>query len=99
MIAAIVPQTGFGLTATKLEARLVSDDLHSSATFYYALRQEDGSLVKEGNCSIDGEDYGNWDGDNTTAVEACAAAAGVELAPEVPAPEEPAPTEEVPTQP
>jgi hypothetical protein len=82
MTHAIIPQTGFGLTAVSLEARLISDDLNTSATFFYAVIADNGATCKQGNVSISGEDYANWTGDNDTAIAFCAAEAGVELAPD-----------------
>ena len=87
MISKIVPLSGFGLTATKLECYLIRDDLSSVATFYYALFTDDGYKCKEGNCAISGVDYTNWtalppEDVNSAAISFCASEAGVELLPQ-----------------
>ena len=54
---------------------LINDDLKSSATFYYQLlassQDEEGNVSSEqladGNVSMSGEDYQNWDDSNDGA--------------------------------
>ena len=54
---------------------LINDDLATSATFYYQLiassSDEEGNVSTEqladGNCSMSGEDYTNWDDSNDGA--------------------------------
>lgn len=54
---------------------LINDDLATSATFYYQLiassTDEEGNVSTEqladGNCSMSGEDYTNWDDSNDGA--------------------------------
>ena len=54
---------------------LINDDLATSANFYYQLlassTDEDGNVSSEqladGNCSMNGEDYQNWDDSNDGA--------------------------------
>lgn len=53
---------------------LINDDLATSATFYYQLLAStdvDGNVSSEqladGNCSMSGEDYTNWDDSNDGA--------------------------------
>lgn len=66
-------------TATLLDARIINDDLQSSCTFYWNVRDEieapSGSLepmmpgisLDEGNLTLGGSDYENWDGSNDYA--------------------------------
>lgn len=59
---------------------LINDDLKSSATFYYQLlassQDEEGNVSSEqladGNVSMSGEDYQNWDDSNDSAYQYCA---------------------------
>lgn len=59
---------------------LINDDLKSSATFYYQLLasslDEEGNVSSEqladGNVSMSGEDYQNWDDSNDGAYSFCA---------------------------
>ena len=55
---------------------LINDDLKSSATFYYQLlsQDEEGSSeqLADGNVSMSGEDYQNWDDSNDGAYNYCA---------------------------
>ena len=59
---------------------LINDDLATSATFYYQLMasstNEEGNVSSEmladGNCSMSGEDYQNWDDSNDGAYNYCA---------------------------
>ena len=61
--------------ANTLNLTLINDDLATSATFYYQLRaqstDEEGNVSTEqladGNCSMSGEDYTNWDDSNDGA--------------------------------
>ena len=49
---------------------LINDDLATSATFYYQLLASDGESseqLADGNCSMNGEDYQNWDDSNDGA--------------------------------
>ena len=69
--------------ASVLDARIINDDLESSCTFYYELREADvvvpsteeggsssstpGTRLAEGNISLTGAQYDAWDGDNDFA--------------------------------
>lgn len=69
--------------ASVLDARIINDDLKSSCTFYYELKEPTvvtppleeggqetsviGSTLAEGNVTLSGEDYINWDGSNDYA--------------------------------
>ncbi|QGH72916.1 MAG: hypothetical protein [Podoviridae sp. ctrTa16] len=51
------------LSANNIVASVVSDNLATSATFYYRLVAVDGEVstfAAEGNLVMDGEDYQNW---------------------------------------
>jgi len=64
--------------ASELDARIIYDDLATSATFYYELKvgakDEEGNNVNTaalsvGNVSMEGQDYQNWDNSNEQAYE------------------------------
>jgi hypothetical protein len=71
--------------ASVLDARIIYDDLKSSCTFYYELKEGDiiippiqeggqetiqtGIKLAEGNISLSGEDYLSWDGSNDYAFD------------------------------
>jgi hypothetical protein len=54
---------GVSKTAEVFALRSVGDDLATSATFYYELRETDGEVLVTGNLVMDGTDYASW---NTT---------------------------------
>lgn len=73
-------KNGQNKTASVLEARIINDDLNSSCTFYWQLKEAvvlgegdapstGGASLSEGNCSMAGEDYLDWDGSNDAAYE------------------------------
>ncbi len=56
--------------ASELDARIIYDDLATSATFYYELKEvleESSSVLSVGNVSMDGQDYIDWDNSNEEA--------------------------------
>jgi hypothetical protein len=62
--------------ASELDARIIYDDLATSATFYYELKvgakDEEGNNVNTaalsvGNVAMDGQDYIDWDNSNEAA--------------------------------
>jgi hypothetical protein len=63
--------------ASELDARIIYDDLATSATFYYELKEatthdsegvaSGGAVLSVGNTSMDGEDYIDWDNSNEAA--------------------------------
>jgi hypothetical protein len=57
--------------ASELDARIIYDDLATSATFYYELKEVvdevSGSTLSNGNVSMDGQDYIDWDNSNEEA--------------------------------
>ena len=59
-------------TASELDARIINDDLKYSCTFYWELKEASteeqvGVQLAQGNVSMSGEDYENWDGNNDLA--------------------------------
>jgi len=62
--------------ASILDAQIISDNLQSNCTFYWMLKEADsvvdeqtisGQILADGNASLSGEDYDNWDGSNDYA--------------------------------
>jgi hypothetical protein len=56
--------------ASELDARIIYDDLATSCTFYYELKEvleEGSSVLSVGNVAMDSEDYQNWDNSNEQA--------------------------------
>jgi len=63
--------------ASELDARIIYDDLATSATFYYELKEavvvdeegasSGGAVLSVGNVAMDNEDYQNWDNSNASA--------------------------------
>ncbi len=63
--------------ASELDARIIYDDLATSATFYYELKEavvvdeegasSGGAVISVGNVAMDNEDYQNWDNSNASA--------------------------------
>ena len=70
-------KNGESQEANLLVAYIINDNLESSCTFYYQLCSSGegtealplviGQTLAEGNVSMSGEDYLNWDGDNNYA--------------------------------
>ena len=54
--------------ASELDARIIYDDLATSCTFYYELKEGNGGLtLSVGNVAMDGQDYIDWDNSNEQA--------------------------------
>ena len=63
--------------ASELDARIIYDDLATSATFYYELKEaivhdengvaSGGLVLSVGNVAMDGQDYIDWDNSNDQA--------------------------------
>jgi len=57
--------------ASELDARIIYDDLATSCTFYYELKEVvdgvSGAALSVGNVSMDSEDYQDWDNSNEQA--------------------------------
>ena len=64
-------KNGQSLTASILDAIIINDNLSSSCTFYWMLKEdgEEGQVLADGNTTMSGEDYDNWDGNNDYAFE------------------------------
>ena len=65
-------------TASVLNATIINDNLSSSCTFYWHLKEADsvvdeqtiaGEVLADGNVTMSGDDYDNWDGSNDYAFE------------------------------
>lgn len=48
-----------------LGVRIISDDLHTTCTLYWALMDSTGANHVDGNATISGKDYTDWNGNNT----------------------------------
>lgn len=75
-------------TAEFFDARIIADDLETSATFYWSLyavadKQEEsepdsaGQQLADGNVSMSGDEYLAWDGSNAAAYQFVASSIGV----------------------
>jgi len=71
-------KNGQSLTASILDAIIINDNLSSSCTFYWMLKEADsvvdeqsvaGQTLADGNVTMSGDDYDNWDGSNDYAFE------------------------------
>jgi hypothetical protein len=67
-------KNGQNKTASILDAIIINDNLSSSCTFYWILKEADqqeqaGQVLADGNVTMSGEDYDNWDGSNDYAFE------------------------------
>ena len=51
---------GQSVEATILNAYCINDNLSNSATFYYTLLDDSLVMVSEGNLSMSGQDYADW---------------------------------------
>ena len=68
-------QNGQMKSATKFDLNIVYDNLESSATFYYQLFEvitdaegnESTNQVAQGNLTMDGQEYQDWDDSNDSA--------------------------------
>lgn len=59
-------------TASVLDATIINDNLETSCVFYWFLKEADteeslGAVLADGNLTMGGEDYLNWDGANDYA--------------------------------
>lgn len=48
------------VTATILNAYCINDNLSTSATFYYALLSDSMAQLSQGNLTMTGQDYADW---------------------------------------
>jgi hypothetical protein len=54
--------------ASELDARIIYDDLATSCTFYYELKEGvSGAALSVGNVAMDAQDYIDWDNSNDEA--------------------------------
>lgn len=66
-------QNGQAKQASILDAKIIYDDLKTSCTFYYELKESmelaniAGNSLASGNVSLSGENYLSWDGSNDFA--------------------------------
>lgn len=67
---------GYNITVSEIIVKSSYDDLSSTATFYFQLKEEDtvdgdnvtqGKIARSGNISMYGEEYDNWDDSNAAA--------------------------------
>ena len=75
--AVTIWKNGESQEANLLNAYIINDNLQSSCSFYYSLNSSGegteamplviGQSLAEGNITMDGENYLNWDGDNDYA--------------------------------
>lgn len=73
-------------TAEYFDARIIADDLETSATFYWNMNAKSddaenpiGQQLIDGNISMSGEDYDAWSGSNEAAYSFVANAIGIEI--------------------
>jgi hypothetical protein len=64
-------KNGQNKTASVLDAIIINDNLSSSCTFYWMLKEdgEAGQVLADGNATMSGEDYDGWDGSNDYAFD------------------------------
>ncbi len=67
-------KNGQNKTASILDAIIINDNLSTSCTFYWMLKEADqqeqaGQVLADGNVTMSGEDYDNWDGSNDYAFD------------------------------
>jgi hypothetical protein len=51
------------IEATQFQLKAINVQLENSAIFYYTLSSENNSMLREGNLTMDGKDYQNWQSD------------------------------------
>ena len=54
---------GVLIEATQFQLRAINVELENSATFYYGLFSENNIILREGNLSMEGKDYQDWQND------------------------------------
>lgn len=83
-------KNGFTKTASVLDARIINDDLSTSCMFYYELKEastpatddtpeQEGQVLANGNVTLSGEDYLNWDDSNDSAYQYIATKINVQI--------------------
>lgn len=51
------------IEATQFQLQAINVQLENSAIFYYTLLSENNSMLREGNLTMDGKDYQDWQSD------------------------------------
>ena len=51
------------IEATQFQLKAINVQLENSAIFYYTLSSENNSMLREGNLTMDGKDYQDWQND------------------------------------
>jgi hypothetical protein len=76
-------KNGQQLTASVLDAIIINDNLSTSCTFYWMLKEdlddEVGQTLADGNATMTGEYYDNWDGSNDYAFSYIASQINVKI--------------------
>jgi len=71
-------KNGESKTASILDAYIINDNMQSSCTFYWMLKEADvvseeqtvnGQVLADGNFTVSGDDYLDWDGSNDVAFQ------------------------------
>jgi hypothetical protein len=57
------------LTASVLDATIIHDNLETTCTFYWTIKEDKGQTLADGNVTMTGEDYEGWDGSNDYAFD------------------------------
>jgi hypothetical protein len=73
---------GVNIEATQFQLNAINVQLENSAIFYYILSSENNSMLREGNLTMDGKDYQDWQNDQY-AWNWAAAKLNLEILPEV----------------
>lgn len=71
-------------TAAVLDASIINDDLKTTSVFYWQLKEADqeeqsGQILANGNVTMSGQDYENWNGGNDYAYQFIASQINVAL--------------------
>jgi hypothetical protein len=71
-------------TAEVIDARIVDDNMSSSAVFFWVLKEADtearlGEVITQGNTTMGGQEYQDWNGGNDYAYAFIAGKINVEL--------------------
>ena len=70
------------IEATQFQLKAINVQLENSAIFYYILSSENNSMLREGNITMDGKDYQDWQTDEY-AWDWAAAKLNLEILPEI----------------
>jgi len=64
---------------TQLSIQLVYDNLSTTCTTFWQVKTNEGISIDQGNITITGDDYLNWDGSNNFVYQFVADQLGIEL--------------------